>query len=103
MTKEFLIYADESTKKGAYYSNFYGGVLIRSNDIDVVRSTLKTAKTEQNLFNEIKWSRVTANYLTKYMSLMDTFFALVQQDQIKMRVMFTQNINVPTKFRHIPT
>ena len=27
---EFVIYADESVSKGDYYSNFYGGVLIKS-------------------------------------------------------------------------
>ncbi len=28
MKKQYLIYADESHKKGKYYSNFYGGALI---------------------------------------------------------------------------
>ena len=29
MAKEFIIYADESTNKGEFYSNFYGGALIQ--------------------------------------------------------------------------
>lgn len=95
MTKEFIIYADESTQKGQYYSNFYGGVLIRSDHIDHVRHALDEAKRQQNLYNEIKWSKVTAQYLEKYQEMMNTFFAFVRQDIIKVRIMFTQNSHVP--------
>lgn len=38
---------------------------------------------------------MTAQYLQKYMA-MDVFLDLVRQDLVKMRIMFTQNINVPT-------
>jgi hypothetical protein len=95
MSQEFIIYADESTQKGNYYSNFYGGALARSADIDNVRRILREAKQERNLFNEIKWSKVSAQYLDKYIGVMDQFFALVQQDLIKVRIMFTQNAHVP--------
>lgn len=32
MPKEYTIWCDESIKKGKYYSNFYGGLLIQSKD-----------------------------------------------------------------------
>lgn len=95
MTQEYLIYADESDKAGQYYSNFFGGLLVRSEHIDDVRSQLKQAKEKQNLFQEIKWSKVTAQYLEKYLSVVDTFFNLVEADRIKVRIMFTQNARVP--------
>ena len=39
MSLEFIIYTDESEKKGKFYSNFYGGVLVRSPDLQpIVRS-----------------------------------------------------------------
>lgn len=34
MAQEYLIYCDESAKTGKYFSNFYGGALIRSTDIE---------------------------------------------------------------------
>lgn len=43
--------------------------------------------------NEIKWSRVTANYLSKYKAMMDMFFEHIQVDQVKVRIMFRHNIN----------
>jgi hypothetical protein len=95
MTKEFIIYADESTQRGRYYSNFYGGALIRSDHIDHVRYTLHKVKQEHNLYNEIKWSKGTSRYLEKYKSVMDSFFELIRQGLIKVRIMFTQNSNVP--------
>ncbi len=97
MAEEFIIYADESVKKGEYFSNFYGGALVRSKDIEVVRYTLAETKKSLNLLNEIKWSKVTEQYLSKYISVMDTFFDFVQHDQIKVRIMFTQNANVPIR------
>ncbi len=29
---QYIIYCDESVKRGDYFSNFYGGALVRSND-----------------------------------------------------------------------
>ena len=40
--REYIIYADESAANGRYFSNFYGGALVRSSDIDDVRKILKT-------------------------------------------------------------
>lgn len=96
MTKELLIYADESAPKGRYFSNFYGGALVRSSDIDHVQSVLEQAKIDQNMLGEIKWSKVTDQYLGKYQAIMELFFDLIERDLVKLRIMFTQNMNVPT-------
>ena len=95
MAEEIIIDANESIKSGKYFSNFYGGALVRSNDIEGIRNTLAEIKREQNLFNEIKWSKVTEQDLPKYIAVMNTFFDFVQNDQIKVRIMFTQNANGP--------
>lgn len=87
---EYLIYTDESTTKGEFYSNFFGGVLVRSSDYELVKRILDEKKIELNLFNEIKWTKVTENYLEKYKQMIDQFFALVAQDKIKVRIMFRQ-------------
>lgn len=94
MAAEYIIYSDESVSKGAAFSNFYGGALLRSRDIDNVRKQISDAKRSLNLYGEIKWQKVTANYLEKYVALMDLFFDLIAQDIIKIRIMFTQNIRV---------
>lgn len=93
---EYIIYADESEKQGRFFSNFYGGTLVRSTDLLAVESALKETKRSQNLLQEVKWTKVTQNYLSKYLSLMDHFFDLVVQDKAKVRIMFTQNANRPT-------
>ena len=95
MTSEYILYTDESAADGKYYSDFYGGALVRSRDLETTISILQNRKLHLNLFNEIKWQKVTANYLGKYVEMMDLFFDLVQQDKVKLRIMFTQNCHVP--------
>ncbi len=92
---EFIIYTDESEKEGKYYSNFYGGVLVRSYHLAQIITQLEEAKVRQNFLGEVKWQKVTSHYLDKYKALMDTFFNFVTDDKIKVRIMFTQNRIVP--------
>src|SRR5262249_52457706 len=96
MANEIIIYCDESISNGAFYSNFYGGALVRSTHIDKVRSILVETKKQLNMFGEVKWDKVTANYLTKYITLMDQFFDLIEEDIVKIRNMFTQNAREAT-------
>src|SRR5947208_3036376 len=95
MPTEYIIYCDESTKRGRLFSNFYGGLLMRSTHLDLVRRDLENLKSGLNLGKELKWVRVTENYEQKYLDFLEVFFNLVEQDVIKVRVMFTQNIHVP--------
>lgn len=90
MAKEYLIYCDESVEKGAYYSDFYGGILISSEDLDETIALLEARKKDLNLHGEVKWTKVTENYLEKYEALIDTFFDLVQSGKVKIRIMFRQ-------------
>lgn len=93
---EYVIYADESDKSGKYYSNFYGGALVRSSDLQPVVELLRKTKELNGLGAEAKWSKVTSQYLDRYIKLMAVFFDLVERNRVKVRVMFTQNANVPT-------
>lgn len=92
---EYLIFADESTQKGEYYSDFFGGVLVRSTDYEAINKAIIQKKEELNLFNEIKWTKVTENYLDKYKAVIDLFFDFIEQDKLKVRIMFRQNAIVP--------
>lgn len=93
---EYLIYCDESVSKGEYYSDFYGGVLVSMQDFDEIRSSIDHKKEELGLLGEIKWTKVTANYLGKYKAIIDLFFSYFKKGKLKMRVMFRQNALVPT-------
>ncbi len=92
---EYRIYCDESVKKGKYFSNFYGGVLVSSKDQRQVEAAIAKVCKEQYFNDEIKWNKVTANYLDKYKALMDVFFDLLEEGLVKIRIMFTQNANRP--------
>lgn len=93
---EYLIYCDESVSKGKYFSNFYGGALVRSSDLVIVEQKIRDCRDRLHLHQEMKWSKVTAQYLEKYIELIDVFFDLVADDRIKIRIMFTQNRYRPT-------
>ncbi len=92
---EYYIWCDESLKKGKKYSNFYGGALVQSSDIDEVIHSLERKKRELNLFGEVKWTKVSENYEKKYIELISLFFYFIKNSKIKVRVMFTDNALVP--------
>jgi hypothetical protein len=91
MTKEFILYCDESITKGKYYSDFYGGVLIRSEHFDRINTHLEQIKAEASIFEEIKWTKTNAFTLSAYQRMMDAFFALIADDVVKVRIMFRQS------------
>lgn len=95
--KEYIIFCDESDKYGKYFSNFYGGVIVGSSQYQRITSRLNLIKKEQNLFGEIKWSKVTGQYLEKYKVVISSFFEELKLGNIKVRIMFTHNLNVANK------
>lgn len=96
MSKEYILYCDESVEKGTYFSDFYGGVGVWKSDREKVEQQLNQVKQQQNLLKEIKWTKVTAPYLSKYEAVMDAFFDLIEGGFLKVRIMFRQNATVPT-------
>ncbi|HTW94758.1 MAG TPA: DUF3800 domain-containing protein, partial [Tepidisphaeraceae bacterium] len=98
--RELVIYTDESDRDGRYFSNFYGGALVRSTDLALVIDQLERAKIKLHFHGEVKWQKVTENYLDKYKLLIDEFLDLVDADKVKIRVMFTQNRVVPKGLTH---
>ncbi|MEH3063668.1 MAG: DUF3800 domain-containing protein [Methylobacterium radiotolerans] len=92
MPKEFIIYCDESSSKGKHFSDFYGGALISSDDIDHVRTVIAAKKAELNLNGELKWTKITENYADKYKQMVDILFDLIEGGKIKIRIMFTHNM-----------
>ncbi len=92
--KEFILFCDESESKGRYFSNFYGGVMVGSSHYERITATLNEEKMRLNLLGEVKWSKVTRSYLTKYQELMRAFFKELNAGHLRVRIMFRQNSHV---------
>ena len=95
-TMEYIIYSDESISRGEYFSDFFGGVLVRSRDIYEVTTAIEAKKQELNLLGEIKWVKVSVNYLEKYKEMMDLFFSFIKQAKLQLRFMFRDTNQVPS-------
>jgi len=95
MSKEYILYADESISNGKYYSNFYGGALIRSDHLRLCQEELFKIKKKLKIGAEIKWSKVSKSYLEKYKKFTNKILDLVAENKIKFRIMFMQNATVP--------
>jgi hypothetical protein len=93
--KEYTIFCDESDRAGRYYSNFYGGVIVGAKRLMPLNDFIEQKKHELNLHKEVKWEKVSERYLPKYQELVHEFFERVRHGDVKVRVMFRQNINVP--------
>ncbi|MCF8225065.1 MAG: hypothetical protein K9J30_04220 [Bacteroidales bacterium] len=91
MAIEYIIYCDESISKGEYYSDFYGGCLIETKNIELVNQALSKIRKEKHLYAEMKWTKVTENHLEKYKILISEFFKFIIDGTIKFRIMFRQN------------
>lgn len=87
----YYIWFDESDKEGAYYSNFYGGILVDSKNYENVLAMSKTFVEEFGITEEIKWQKVNEYWYEKYLTLVDFIFELLAQGYIKIRIFFRNN------------
>jgi hypothetical protein len=94
--KEYILFCDESDRHGKYYSNFYGGVMVGASQYERVTRRLDTLKLDLNLYGEIKWKKVTKNYLEKYITLMSAFFDELNHGNLRIRIMYRQNAHQAT-------
>lgn len=90
------IWLDESDKKGQFYSNFYGGILIKSDDLPGVLSESKALLERLGIWEEIKWQKVNKHTFDAYMLIVDYIFRLLDEGRAKIRIFFRNNQNVPT-------
>lgn len=60
-----------------------------------ISNKLNEKKNDLGLLSEVKWTKVTEQYLDKYIELIDYFFKFVNANKVKIRIMFRQNANVP--------
>jgi len=88
---EYILYCDESIQTGPIYSGFFGGCVISAKDWQHVSDILNAKKIELNLYGEVKWQKVTENYLNKYTELMIYFFSFIKTGVVKLRIIFHSN------------
>lgn len=89
--REYIIFSDESVQHGQYYSNFYGGLIVGAREYQAVSERLNQTKAGLNLYGELKWAKVTAQYLSKYQEVITRFFEEVRNQKIRVRILFRQN------------
>jgi len=95
----YIIYCDESSEKGKFYSNFYGGALLRASDREAIEAELRATKERHELKGELKWTKISEYNEAAYRDFADRIFDFVEAGQLKIRLMFTQNINRPTNLQ----
>lgn len=96
-SRELILYCDESIAKGEHFSNFYGGVLVSGIGARTITAAIATRRQELGLDGEVKWQKISTLYAERYIALMDTFFDFVAANQVKVRIMFTQNTIQPAR------
>jgi hypothetical protein len=97
MTRELILYCDESDSSGRHYGNFYGGALVESKHLAEVIHRLESSKIRLHFFGEVKWQKITENYAEKYIEFATELFALMSEGKLKLRIMFTQNYFAATR------
>jgi hypothetical protein len=93
---EYIIFSDESVKQGEFYSNFYGGVIVKSSEYQQINRRFNEIKENLGFHSEVKWSKVTDQYLERYMTLIDAYFDEIAEKHLRVRIMFTHNAHTPS-------
>jgi len=89
--RHYTIFCDESAQKGRYYSNFYGGALVKSEDRQAIENVLRAKQAELNISGEMKWTKITRSYQEKYIEFISSYFDFIRSGRIRVRIMFTHN------------
>jgi hypothetical protein len=98
--KEYVLFCDESDRRGRFYSNFYGGVRVPASQLRTVELALQAEKQRLGLTSEIKWEKVGPGIVERYERFVAVFFEQIRADRAFMRIMFTHNVHVPAGLTH---
>lgn len=94
--QEYTIYTDESEASGKFYGNFYGGIILPTSKTEEVSSALAECINRLGITSEVKWTKTNADLADRYAQFIDLLFNFVRAESLKIRIMFTQNMNIPT-------
>lgn len=90
---EYILYCDESVSSDRKYGDFFGGCIVSAKDFQLVKTSLEQCKAINNLTSEIKWTKVTEQYLEKYIQVIRLFFSFAYSGKVKVRIMFRKMEN----------
>ncbi len=97
--RRLVLYTDESARKDRFFSHFFGGVSVFASDQQEIEDNLIKAASEVGINAELKWVKVSTAYLDRYKVFVDRFFDEVDSGRLKVRIMFSQNVDVFTGSR----
>jgi hypothetical protein len=93
--KEYVLFCDESDRRGPFYSNFYGGARVPASQLRIVELALLDQRQRLGLTSEIKWEKVGPGVVERYERFITAFFDQITARRVFMRVMFTHNARAP--------
>lgn len=93
--KKYHIFCDESCLTHRYAC--YGGIIIPDRNINIFNETIEKSRIEQNLFAEIKWTKISDQYYSKYNELISTVSSLINKDLCHFRSMIVDTNTVNNK------
>lgn len=85
---EYTLYCDESISKDRKFGDFFGGCIVDNRALPEIEAALNQCKAINHLDGEIKWTKLTAPYLEKYIDVIHLFFDYVRAGKIRVRIMF---------------
>ncbi len=89
--KEYIVFCDESEKKGMYYSNFYGGVIVGATQLNGVNLRLENARSIAGIESEVKWEKTSPYDVERYKILIAAYFDEIKAGHLRTRIMYRQN------------
>ena len=95
--KEYIVFCDESERKGKYYSNFYGGVIVGASQLERINERLWNAKSDAGIKSEVKWEKTSPYDVERYKSLIKVYFDEIAAGHLRTRIMYSQNAFVPRR------
>lgn len=93
--KEYILFCDESDRRGPFFSDFFGGVRVPVSQLHTIGQVLHAKRQSLGLTSEIKWAKTDQGVVGRYEQFAQSFFNEIAAGHAFMRVMFTQNARVP--------
>ena len=90
--EKYLIYCDESDRKGEKYSYFLGNIILQ--DVKLLEAQRYLLDLIQDYSGELKWCKISNsnNDLNVYSKFINAIFDLIEAEIVKVRIFFVPNI-----------
>ena len=92
----YHIYCDESRQSRDRFM-LLGGIILPATNVEVFNETMRKFRSEQRMFAELKWTKVTNQKLEQYKKFVDYFFALNNTDKLHFHSIIIDNHQVNYK------